>query len=91
MTEFMVKRLQVRQYKLICIFTFDFNRVEIDAESAYTRDRMRPTANMNIATIGQDNAKPVFTNCELTDQLTNQPTKHPTNQPTSLLTNQLIK
>jgi hypothetical protein len=76
---------------LICISTFDFKRVEIDAETLYTRDRMRPTANMNIVTIGQDNATPVFTIYELTDQLTNQPTEHPTIQPASLLTNQLTK
>ena len=71
------------QYKLICISTFDLNRVEIDAENPYTRDWMCPTANMNIVTIGKDNATPVFTNCELNDQPTNQPT----NQPNIQLTN----
>lgn len=67
----MVKRLWVRQFKLICVSTCDFNRVEIEAEIPYTRDRMRPMANMNIVTIGQGNATPVFSNYELTDQLTN--------------------
>jgi hypothetical protein len=77
----------VRQYKLFCISTFDFNRVEIDAQTPYTRDRMRPTANMNNVTIGQDNATPVFNNYELTDQLTNQLTNQPPNQLTNKPTN----
>jgi hypothetical protein len=62
----------VRHYILICISTFYFNRAEIGAETPNTRDWMRPTANTNIVTIGQDNTTPVFTNYELTDQLTNQ-------------------
>jgi hypothetical protein len=70
----------VRQYKFICISTFDFHRVEINAENPYTRDWMCPTANMNIVTIGKDNATPVFTNCELNDQLTKQTINQPTNQ-----------
>jgi hypothetical protein len=67
----MVKWLYVRQYRLIRMSTSDFNRVEIEAETPYTRYRMCPTANMNIVTIGQDNATPAVSNCELTDQLTN--------------------
>jgi len=35
---------------------------------------------MNIATIGQDNATPVFTNYELNEQLTDHPTNQLTNQ-----------
>jgi hypothetical protein len=69
----------VRHYKLICISTFDFNRAEIGAETPYTRDWMRPTANTNIVTIGQDNTMPVFTNYELIDQPTNQLTNKPAN------------
>ena len=78
----------MRQYKLICISTFYFNRVEIDAETPYTTDRMRPTANLNITMIGQGNATSVFTNYELTDQPTKQPTNQPTNQPANQPTNQ---
>jgi hypothetical protein len=56
---------------LFCVSVFDFNSVEIEAGTPYTRDWMHCTANMNIVTIREDNATPVFTNYELTDQLTN--------------------